>query len=168
MRCDDLMPDCYRKTKTSRNHFIFVQSGVSLIELVLSIVIISISLTGIYTVINLTSSHSSNPVVQQQALAIAETYLEEILLQAYQNDPVNGYSGSDRSLFDDVDDYNGLNDSGVHDHLGNAVSSLANYNVQVTVSVPQALSGVWVKKITVAVSGVGTGLSLTAYRADYP
>ncbi len=152
----------------SRQVSVIRQSGVSLIELILSIVIISISLTGVFTVINLTVTHSANPVVQQQALAVAETYLEEILLQAYQNDPVNGYSGADRSLFDDVDDYNGLNDTGVHDHLGNAVSSLANYNVQVTVSAPQTLSGVWVKKITVAVSGVGSGLDLIAYRADYP
>ncbi len=144
------------------------QIGVTLVELILSMVIISIALTGVLTVMNLTVSHSADPIIQHQATAIAESYLEEILLQAYQN-PVGGYSGVDRSQFDDVDDYNGLSNVGVKDHLGNSVAALANYNVSVAVSAVTLTDSVQAKKVTVTVSlsGLGSSLNLVGYRADY-
>jgi MSHA pilin protein MshD len=147
--------------------FKHLQTGVTLVELILSMVIISIALTGVLTVMNLTVSHSADPVVRHQSLAIAESYLEEILLQSYAN-PTNGYSGLDRSQFDDVGDYNGLNDTGVKDQLGQSVVTLANYNVTVSVSTPVTLAdSIQAKKITVNVFGMGSGLKLVGYRVDY-
>jgi len=144
-----------------------LQDGVTLIELIISMVVISIALTGVFTVMNYTVSHSADPIIQHQAVAIAESYLEEISLQAYEN-PVGGYTGTDRSQFDDVVDYNGLTDTGVHDSQGNLLSSLAAYNVAVAVSTAVTLTdGVLAKKITVTVSGLGSSLSLIAYRANY-
>jgi MSHA pilin protein MshD len=140
------------------------QRGVTLIELVLSMVIISIALVGILSVINLTVSHSADPIVEHQALAIAESYLEEITLQAY-----SGSASIGRSNFDDVDDYNGLSDTGVRDQQGNPVTGLSQYTVTVAVAASTALTGgVNAKKITVTVSGPGvSGLSLVGYKADY-
>ncbi|MDD2800858.1 MAG: prepilin-type N-terminal cleavage/methylation domain-containing protein [Methylococcales bacterium] len=140
------------------------QRGVTLIELVLSMVIISIALVGILSVINLTVRHSADPVIEHQALAIAESYLEEISLQAY-----SGSASIDRANFDDVSDYNGLNDNGVHDQQGNAVSGLSQYTVSVVVSAATALTGsVNAKQITVSVSGPGVpSLTLVGYKADY-
>ena len=147
-------------------HLKNLQTGVTLVELILSIVIISIALTGVLTVMNLTVSHSADPVVRHQSISIAESYLEEILLQSYDN-LTNGYSGADRSQFDDVDDYNGLNNMGVEDQLGNSVGILANYNVSVSVSTPVTLDdGIKAKKITVNVSGLGSGLKLVGYRFE--
>lgn len=142
----------------------FKQAGVTIIELVLSMVIISIALVGILSVMNLTVAHSADPVVHQQAVAIAESYLEEITLQAY-----SGGASSGRANFDDVDDYNGLSDSGVHDQQGNAVPGLSSYNVSVAVSAPMSLSGgVNAKRISVSISGPGiTGLSLVSYKMQY-
>jgi MSHA pilin protein MshD len=142
----------------------FKQAGVTMIELVLSMVIISIALVGILSVMNLTVAHSADPLVHQQAVAIAESYLEEIALQAY-----SGAASSGRANFDDVDDYNGLSDSGVHDQQGNAVPGLSNYNVNVAVSAPMSLiGGVNAKQISVSVSGPGvTGLSLVGYKMQY-
>lgn len=143
------------------------QAGITLVELILSLVIISIAITGVLTVMNLTVSHSADPVTQHQAIAIAESYLEEILLQSY-DDP-DGVSGEIiRSLFDDVDDYNGLSDTGVHDQQDNPIATLSNYNVSISVSAPIILSGsVLAKKVTVSVSGVGTSLNLVGYRVDF-
>lgn len=140
------------------------QSGVTLIELILSMLIISIALLGVLSVINLTVSHSANPVLQHQAVAIAESYLEEILLQAYA-----GGSSSTRANYDDVDDYNGLSDIGVHDQDGNAVVGLSQYNVTVTVSAATGLSGgVNAKQISVTVNGPSvSNLRLVGYRANY-
>jgi MSHA pilin protein MshD len=140
------------------------QTGVTLIELILSMLIISVALLGVLSVINLTVSHSANPVVQHQAIAIAESYLEEILLQTY-----SGTSTSARADYDDVDDYNGLSDVGVHDQQGNAVAGLSQYNVTVAVSAGTALTdGVNAKQITVTVNSPGVSdLRLVGYRAEY-
>ncbi len=57
------------------------QRGISLIELIMFIVIVSASLAGILGVMNLVTRHSADPLVHKQALAIAESLLEEIELQ---------------------------------------------------------------------------------------
>lgn len=54
------------------------QRGVTLIELILFIVIISIALAGIITVMNLTTRGSTDPMRAKQALIIAEGVLEEV------------------------------------------------------------------------------------------
>jgi len=87
------------------------QSGVTLVELILSMVIISIALTGVMTVMNLTVSHSADPVVNHQAVAIAEACMEEVLLEPFASlancslgGVPSGYSASanisDKALFD--------------------------------------------------------------------
>jgi MSHA pilin protein MshD len=142
------------------------QTGVTLIELILSMVIISIALTGIFSVINLTVSHSADPIVEHQALAIAESYLEEILLQDF-NDPNGTNAGESRVSYDNVADYDGLNDIGVRNQQGLLVSSLSSYNVSVAV-VDQTVAGLTPKEITVTVSGPGvSGLALVGYKFDY-
>ncbi len=60
-------------------HNTYFQNGATLIELIITIVVISSALVGILSIINITTRHSADPVVQQQAIAIAESYLEEIL-----------------------------------------------------------------------------------------
>lgn len=59
------------------------QRGVSLIELIIFIVIVSIALTGILAVMNITNRTSADPVVHKQALAIAESLLEEVELMPF-------------------------------------------------------------------------------------
>lgn len=140
------------------------QAGVTLIELILSMVIISIALTGVFSVINLTVSHSADPVVEHQAIAIAEAYLEEIQLQAYTDPDGTNVGETSRASFDNVDDYNGLNDVGAHNQLGASITSLSSYNVTVAV-VNQTVVGLAAKEITVNVSGPGvSGLALVGYK----
>jgi len=153
------------------------QQAFTLIELTLAIVIISIALSGILSVINLTASHSADPVVQQQAVAIAESYLEEILATRFCEDFKNGSvnctditgpeNGETRSSYDDVDDYNGLSDATVITRNGTVITALADYSVNVSVT-KQNVNSVAMKKITVSVSGPGTSaLMLTGYRAQF-
>ncbi len=59
------------------------QTGISLIELVIFIVIVSVGVAGILSVMNVTVLHSADPIVQKQAVAIAESLLEEIELQPF-------------------------------------------------------------------------------------
>jgi MSHA pilin protein MshD len=144
------------------------QQGVTLIELIMSMVIISIAMIGLFSVITLTTTHSADPVVQYQAIAIAESYLDEILLQNY-TDPDGSNTGESRASYDDVSDYNSLSDVGAHNQQGALITSLSRYNVAVSISSPMTLAGgVAAKKITVTVSGQGLqSLALVAYKADY-
>lgn len=59
------------------------QRGVSLIELVMFIMIVSVALAGILLVLNATEKGSADPLVHKQALAIAEAMLEEIELMPF-------------------------------------------------------------------------------------
>lgn len=59
------------------------QKGISLIELIMFIVIVSVGIAGILSVMNVTSQASADPMLRKQALAIAESLLEEITLQPF-------------------------------------------------------------------------------------
>jgi len=140
--------------------------GATLVELIITIVIISISLAGILSVVNLTTSHSADPMVQHQAIAIAESYLEEITSLPVTVTPDTSVAG-DRSTFDNIADYNGLNDTGAIDQNGDAIIGLENYTIVVSMA-DEIVSGITMKKITVTVSRPGTqNIVLSGYRADY-
>lgn len=57
--------------------------GLSLIELIMFIIIIGAGLAGILGVMNFTTRASADPLIQKQALAIAEAYLEEVLAMPF-------------------------------------------------------------------------------------
>jgi len=59
------------------------QRGISLIELVMFIVIVSVALAGILLVMNVTTRSSADPLIHKQALAIAESLLEEVELMPF-------------------------------------------------------------------------------------
>ncbi len=143
------------------------QHGVTLVELVVSIVIIAVALGGVMMVMNYTLSHSADPVLRQQAIAIAEAYIEEITLKYYTDPDADGEAS--RSLYDDVDDYNGMSHTGAQDQTGTAITGLENYAVSVTVASQTfgspAVSGL---RIDVTVTDpAGEALTLSGYRATY-
>jgi MSHA pilin protein MshD len=59
------------------------QRGISLIELIMFIVIVSVAVAGILLVLNVTTKSSADPLVHKQALAIAESLLEEVELMPF-------------------------------------------------------------------------------------
>jgi MSHA pilin protein MshD len=65
----------------------FRQRGLTLIELIVFIVVVSVGLVGVLSVFNLTVRSSADPMQQKQMLAIAEAMMDEILLKDFQNDP---------------------------------------------------------------------------------
>ncbi|OFZ65658.1 MAG: hypothetical protein A2V79_07055 [Betaproteobacteria bacterium RBG_16_56_24] len=56
---------------------------MSLIELIMFIVIVSVALAGILLVMNVTTRGSADPLIHKQALAIAESLLEEVELMPF-------------------------------------------------------------------------------------
>ncbi len=59
------------------------QSGISLVELIIFIVIVSVAVAGVLSVMNITARHSADPLIRKQAQAIAESLLAEIELQPF-------------------------------------------------------------------------------------
>lgn len=59
------------------------QCGISLIELIMFIVIVSVALAGILLVMNTVTRGSADPLIHKQALAIAESMLEEVELMPF-------------------------------------------------------------------------------------
>jgi len=57
--------------------------GLTLVELIVSIVIISAAVAGALAVLNLSNRASATPLVQKQALSIAEALLEEVQLMPF-------------------------------------------------------------------------------------
>ena len=117
------------------------QRGVTLIELLVSIVIVAIAASAVLGVLSMTTARSADPMIRHQAAAIAESYLEEILLKPLSDpDGVDGEAA--RADFDDLDDYDGLSDAGAHDQFGLPMVGLGDYNVAVTVTTSSALPAV--------------------------
>lgn len=166
------------------------QQGATLVELVVSIVVISIGLAGVLLVMNRTTQTSADPMVRQQAVAVAEAYLEEILLKPYDESTASGNAegalGPDagevnRTLFNDVNDYHGMANNGcvtttaacptlgscACDHNGDPISSLAGYTVTVQVTAT-TLNGETAELVQVNVTGPGgTNVDLSGYRTAH-
>jgi len=157
------------------------QFGMTLIELIVFVVLVSVALAGVLTVLNVTARSSADPMVRKQALAIAEAILEEVMLQPFTwcdpDDPnaatATGYAGcsvataaqntvtakagearGSASEWDNVFDYNG-------ETISTSISGTgtAQYTANVTVA-PADLNDI------TAVSGAALLISVTVVSGD--
>lgn len=148
------------------------QRGLTLIELILSMVVLGIGIAFFLSAFGSSLRTSADPMQRKQALAIAESMLHEITAKAFAN-PAGGFTGAaiqaNRALFDDIGDYHGFATTGIHTIDGSAIASLSGYDVSVTVAaaalgtVPAADA----RLITVTVQYAGGSVSLSSYRAAY-
>jgi MSHA pilin protein MshD len=150
-------------------------AGFTLPELLLLIVVFAVGLAGILVVINTVVTGSANPMGRKQAMAIAESMMEEVLAQPF---AINGAAPgvknqTTRAGFDDVRDYDGFTTSGIYriEDGTTRIVGLEKYNVAVTVAeaapagsgVPSTAS----LQITVNVTGPHTSYALSGYKLDY-
>lgn len=144
--------------------------GFTLIELVLFIAIIGIAVAGVLLAYDYAVRDSADPVVKKQALAIAQSLLEEIQQMPFTycdpDDPavstatsaagcatpeaMGPEAGESRynasTPFDNVNDYSGYNTAteippGIKDITGTSIAGLGIYNAAVTVT-QVALGGI--------------------------
>ena len=133
------------------------QSGFTFIEMIISMTIIGIAVSGTLQTIRLVNSRSTDPMIASQAMAVARAYLEEIMLRDWSDtddpafpqavgagnptwaDPaeVLAYPAS-RQFFDNVFDFNGIVDSPPVDQFGADLSvpfpNLVAYQVSVNIT----------------------------------
>jgi MSHA pilin protein MshD len=150
------------------------QRGISLIELIMFIVIISVALTGILLVMSNVTSHSADPLLHKQAMAAAESLLEEVELQDFisASGATAAVTQANRSSsYHIVKDYDGFATSGVFPASGAAVvDGLAGYNATVTVTdaVLGDIAAGSAVLITVTVTDPqGTAIPISGYRTAY-
>jgi MSHA pilin protein MshD len=114
------------------------QSAFTLIEIIITIIVISISATALLSVFSSMIRGSADPLIQQQATTIAEAYMEEIMLRAFEDPQVAesgaAEAGETRPNYDDVQDYNSLGTNQVRDQNNNPVAALSAYGVTVVVA----------------------------------
>jgi MSHA pilin protein MshD len=148
------------------------QAGMTLVELVITIVIIGIAAAALYSAMAAITGRSADPLLRQQSLAIAEAYLEEILQQPFLDSggAVCPAAPANRTNFDNVCDYNNLNNNGARDANGQAIPTLANYRVRVAVA-PRAWAGLAANRVLYVEVRVtdpaGQLLVLGSYRTCY-
>lgn len=127
-------------------------AGFTLIEMVVAIVVIAAAATGVLALYTQTASTSADPMLRAQARAIAEAYMDEALSKAYE-DPDGGDRGNegnegdcgdtvdldlseseDRERYDDVWDYASIHGEPPTSQVGDAVSGLDDFTVDLFVN----------------------------------
>jgi MSHA pilin protein MshD len=150
----------------------FRARGVTLVELIVSIVIIGAALAGVTMVIVRNTSSSADPLIWHQAAIIAEAYLEEALTKEF-TDPDGTNVGETRATYDNVLDYNSIvAESPPRDQNNTPIAALAGYSVNVQV-IPEAF-GTPPVSITNAVrvqvtvtTPTGGSIVVSGYRTNY-
>ena len=160
--------------RTDQTRHLRFQFGLTLIELIVFIVIISVGLAGILSVMNVTVRSSADPMVRKQSMAMAEAILEEVLSK----DPAATLPETDMATCSNRSQYVGIADyacfSGspasavIHGDstLGaSAIPSLAKFSATVVVGPVAPVSGVNMRRVTVTVTGGTEPITLFGYRA---
>ena len=146
------------------------QRGVTLVELVVAITIVAIAATTILGTMAAVASRSADAMIQQQAIAVGQAYLDEVL-QRWVVDPNGAPPNTGRGSWDLVDQYNGLTDVGARDQFNNAIAALSAYTVSVSVVSSSALTGVAstaARRVDVTVTRApNVTVTLSGYRTSY-
>ena len=167
-------------------------NGFTLLEVLVTLVVIGIAATSIMGVFISTVRTSADPLIQQQAIAIAEAYMEEIQSKKFCQDvsvpmtlpppqPIpacvtetgGAEAGESRSTFNDIQDYNDSSvDGTIKDQNDAVISGLAGYAIDVVVSaaelggITQASGNAMRIDITVSHAAIDP-ISLSGFRANY-
>ncbi|MFT5548283.1 MAG: MSHA pilin protein MshD [Candidatus Azotimanducaceae bacterium] len=159
--------------------------GFTLIEIIVTIVVLSIAGSALMSVFTSTIRTSADPMIQQQAIAIAEAYMEEILLKDFSDPDAkrqgsivtetnSSEAGETRVNFDDVQDYNSLPDAVVRDQNNNVITQLSDYSVTVRVFgealgiAPDKILAEDSMRIDITVSHPAISpIEITGYRTNY-
>lgn len=143
-------------------------NGFTLIELVIAIVVVGIGVAGILLAFTQAVSRSADPMIQHQAIAIAESYLEEVLLRPF-DDPGDGCPG--RASHSYIFCYDGISEAPT-DQFGTPLG-LPDYTVTVSVTASPGLAlpgvpGAEQARIEVNVTHPsGVSMTVTGYRTNY-
>jgi len=117
------------------SNYICKQSGITLVELIVTIVVVAVAVTGVLLAVQFSMRHSADPMIRQQQVAIADAYMEEIMLREYDRDSANAsLDAADRPQFLYVSEYKNLNETHKPRNQNNNPLGLSQYEVTVEVT----------------------------------
>ncbi len=169
------------------------QSGVTLVETIIAIAILAIALVPLTLSYSFSASHSADAMIEVRVVELGQAYIEEILSKRFdENSAVGGVPacsasttvcgaigaepGETRSIFDDVDDYDGLDEQPPRDSMGNARTGYDGFRVEIAVAYANAAevasygldSTTDLKRILVRVHPpVGVATEFEVYRGNF-
>ena len=165
------------------NRLIKKTTGFSLIELIITILVLGIALAALSRSLFNTVGKNADPMWQSKATHLAQAYLDEIIAMRYaESSPVGGgviagpcsVDGTEvgettRSLYDDVDDYHDLSETG--DFLDTSTTSdYSQYTVDIQVSCvdPAGATAGRTKQILVTITAPGNNqLNFSVLRGNF-
>ncbi len=147
--------------------------GVTLVETLVFLVIVSIALAALVRVYTHAVANSVDPVARTRALELAQAQLDAILARKFdENTPTGGVPACDTALgatclgivadadFDDIGDYNGFVNTSDPDHT--LTVSVAAAGGELGIAAAQA------RRITVTATVPGAGdLILSVYKTNF-
>lgn len=158
------------------------QKGVTLIELVITIVIVGVAVAGVIGSYSLVVGRSANTLYQSRTTAIGQAYLDEILARRFgpgagaggtppASSPCNDSSGGggSRAQYQSVNAYDGLVNQPLELVSGDFGSTYDDYRVSVSVTCDDSVGvGEDAKRIDVTVDPPqGPTMVFTAYRGNF-
>ena len=140
--------------------------GLALIEIVIAIAVIATAAGAVLAASSLGAVQQSRLYVQQQALWVAQSYLDEITGKPFA-DPDGVNNETQRARFDDITDYAGLLDVGARDATGQIIAGLATFTVRTSVAPSNAIPGIAsadLRRIEVRVAAAGSEAVLVGFK----
>lgn len=159
----------------------YYSAGMTLVELVIVIVIISFGAAASIKAFSVLSGHSADAMIQMRMVSLAQIYSDEIMSRRFDEDTGNGgvppYNGcritddgETRDNYDDVDDYNAITDESPAFADQTLAALYAGYLVSVAVDCDDSV-GVkehGAKRIDITITAVtGQQALFTLYRGNF-
>lgn len=162
--------------------------GATLVELVITIVIISVAIAGVVGAFSLIVGRSADPLDQSRAVALSQLYMDEILTKRYADGaPVGGGGvasaadadcgalgpeGESRATFDDVDDYQSITNAVPENSEGADLNGYSGFRVSVSVQCDGTAIGFGsdyeAKRIDITITDPsGNTYLFSAYRGNF-
>jgi len=144
------------------------QQGVTLVELIVAIVLLSIVLTGAVSLFNAMAINQARNMQTYQGIQVADYFLNEVTSMSFE-----GAASLNRNKYSNVDNYNNLSNNGCLDQFngdtpcnrrGVPVDAWRDYSVAISV-LPVTVSGQEMKQVSVTVtSPLGDNVKLTGFK----
>lgn len=127
------------------------QGGFTLVETIIAIALLAIALVPLTLSYSFSASHSADAMIEVRVAELGQAYVEEILSKRFdENSAVGGVpacsatttpcgaigidGGESRATFDDVDDYDGLDEQPPRDSTDNVRPGYVGFRVEVAVA----------------------------------
>lgn len=168
------------------------QKGATLVELVMTIVIISVAIAGVVGAFSLIAGRSADPLNQSRAVSLAQLYMDEIVAKKFADEsPVGGGNvesgdancsdsdlgpedGESRLTYNDVDDYREISstlDEPPRNSEDHELSGYSGFRVSISVECDGdavGLSNHDAKRIDIAITDPsGNDYLFSAYRGNF-